>query len=680
MIFVMPPPPPAHIEIRHLPAHPRLWISAEGRAHSLTVSELQARREDPGAARAWSVIQEARGVDCRALVYLLTGDQAALTQALEQFRPGTSPNRLIAQAFAYDWLHAGLSETQRKELAQQMLASAEAATGRQYADVWEIVNNMPDSVTAAQCLVALATADEFPDRAQAIFDRGWRYQRELLHCTGDQEAHPDPLNPVHPLVGGGWPEGHDYDRHGTLQALTLWLALRSAGGPDFVSRSRYLDDKLLWYLQGLLPCEDYQLPVGDTDFPGGIPLSLDLHLLAMSAAAEGPHAPYLRDYLDRTPVQTGSAVSTFLFLDPAAPRRDWKTLPTDYFAAGVGTAAFRSEWSKDAAYVAVQASDHFVYHQQNQEGALYLYRNAPLAWRSGVYDGGVHDHDVNYVIRSIASNCLLVTDPQEQFRGPDGVEAVNDGGQVIGNWLPKPESMEMLQRMRGERESYVDRVTWLAYESGKDYGYAAFEYGRAYLAGKVPEALRQVVFLKPDWVVVLDRVTSGDPSFQKTFLLHAPEEMEVDPAAGLTTITTRSGPATAAPGRLFCRTLLPKEARLLRVGGPGEEFLVAGANRPHAGGVRTQLPGTYRLEVQAPTGAATTVFLHAFYLCPSAEEKEMPRAELVRSDGQQVSVSLADGKYVLRFSLVGPADWQWMKGRTRQPSAQAPLPCADPTP
>lgn len=668
MIAALPPPPPAHVEIRYLAPHPRLWLSADGRAHTPSVSALRERAQEPGAARAWSTIQASRAIQYRALVYLLTGDGPGLAEIVEQFRPIADPHRLAAQALAYDWLHPRLSEAQRQELARLLLDSADAAWERTYARLPEFLHNIPNTATAAQCLAALAAADEFPDRAQSVFDRGWGYQREVLRCTGDGDAHLDRLNPIYPLAGGGWPEGHDYDRHGTLEALALWLALRSAGGPDFVSGSRFVDDKLLWYLQGLLPSGNYMLPVGDNDFPGGLPLWHDLHLLAMSAAADGPHAPYLRDYLDRTPVQTGSAISTFLFVDPAAARRDWRELPTDYFAGGVGTAAFRSSWEDDASYVAVQASDHFVYHQQNQDGALYLYRNAPLAWRSGVYDGGVHDHNVNYVIRSIAANCILVTDPDEQFHGPHGVEAANEGGQVIGNWMPKANDMESLQRLRAERGSYADRVTWLAYESGEDYGYAAFEYGRAYLAGKVPEATRQVLFLKPDWVVVLDRVTSGDPTFQETFVLHAPEEMEVDPTAGRTTITTRSGPATAAPGRLFCQTVLPEGARLARVGGPGEEFVAGGANRPHRGGVKLQLPGTYRLEVRAPTGQATTGFLHAFYLCPSAEVVEMPGVELLPDDDQHAGLSLAGGEYVLRFPLAGATDWQWVRGGTRKTS------------
>jgi len=666
MTAVLPPPPPPHVEIRHLAPHPRLWISAEGRGGAPTVKELQARREQPRSARAWSVIRESRGIEYHALVYLLTGDAEVLAQTVAQFQTAGDPHRLMAQALAYDWVYQGLTEAQRKELAAQLMDSADAAWTRRQASLPEFLHNIPNTATAAQCMAGLAAADELPDRAQAAFDRGWKYQRETVRLTGDRDPKANPLNPIYPLYGGGWPEGHDYDRHGTLEALTLWLALRSAGGPDFVTGSRFADDKILWYLQGLVPSEHYMLPLADNDFPGNLPFWHDLHVLAMSAAAEGPHAPYLRDYLDRAEVQTGSAISTFLFADTTAPRRNWKELPTDYFTAGVGTAAWRTSWEPDASYVAVQASDHFVYHQQNQDGAFYIYRNAPLAWRSGVYDGGVHDHNVNYVIRSIAANCILVNDPKEQYHGPDGVEAVNDGGQAIGNWMPKANDMESLAALRARRESYEDRVTWLAQESAKDYGYAAFEYGRAYLVGKVPEAIRQVVFLKPDWVVVLDRVTSGDPSFQKTFLLHAPEELVVDPAAGLTTITTQSGPATVAPGKLFCKTLLPEGARLVRVGGPGEEFMVAGANRPIRGGVKLQLPGQYRLEVQAPVGEKTTVFLHTFYLCPNAAVKEMPKVELRRDGSDHVTVSLAEGKHAVRFPLTGKAEWEWVKGGTRK--------------
>ena len=206
MIAALPPPPPAHVEIRHLAPHPRLWLSADGRAHTPSLSVLRERTQDPGASRAWSTIQASRAIQYRALVHLLTGDGPDLAEIVEQFRPVRDPHRLGAQALAYDWLYPSLDEAQRQQLARLLLDSADAAWQRTYARLPEFLHNIPNTATAAQCLAALAVADEFPDRAQSVFDRGWGHQREILRCTGDGDAHPDRLKPARqpiPLRDGG---------------------------------------------------------------------------------------------------------------------------------------------------------------------------------------------------------------------------------------------------------------------------------------------------------------------------------------------------------------------------------------------------------------------------------------------------------------------------------------------
>jgi hypothetical protein len=656
------------ISLSKLAAHPRLWVSAQGRGGAPTPAALKRRAENPEAARFWSEIAGSDRIEHLALVYLLTGDRNAFEQAVGKFEKTTSSDLLSREALAFDWVYEGLNEGERKRIAGLLLESAEEMQGRGYASLRHQWHNIPCRYTAAMCVAALAAADEFPERAQACFDWGWEYQRENYLSAGDYDARPDALNPRYPLLGGGWPEGHDYDRHSSLPSVWLWLALRTATRINPVSGSRYLDQKFLWHWYALLPTERYILPVADTDWPHTIPSHHDLNVMAMSAAGEGPHAPFVRHYVWEWPTSGWSALTGFVFCGPEAPRRDPRELPTDYFAAGVGTATFRSAWGKDASFVAVQATDFFTYHQQNQNGAFYLYRNAPLAWRSGVYDGDVYDHNVNYTVRSIAANCILVFDPEEQYRVADRQTQANDGGQVIGNWGPRPNTFAELDALRADPENHVDRATWLAYESGDNYGYAAFEYGRSYATGKVPEAIRQLVFVKPDWVVVMDRVRSGKPEFQKTFVVHAPEEMEVDPAAGLTTVVTRGEIGAVAAGKLFCKTLLPRGAELARVGGPEARFLVEGRSREPHRVAEEQLPGVYRLEVRAPQ-EETTVFLHAFYLCPSVETAAMPAVELVADDEGHVTVSLEGGAQVLRFATAGPAEWEWVKGGERRVQA-----------
>jgi hypothetical protein len=93
----------------------------------------------------------------------------------------------------------------------------------------------------------------------------------------------------------------------------------------------------------------------------------------------------------------------------------------------------------------------------------------------------------------------------------------------------------------------------------------------AYPGEKSREAVRQFVFIKPDYFVVYDRVTSVSVDQQKVFLLH-----------------TDGKPAAVAPGiwrsenqqgSLFTRTLLPVKLNSEIIGGPGNEFFTGGKNR-----------------------------------------------------------------------------------------------------
>ena len=105
-------------------------------------------------------------------------------------------------------------------------------------------------------------------------------------------------------------------------------------------------------------------------------------------------------------------------------------------------AVMRSGWGTSDTVVTFKCSDWYTYHQNNGQGAFMIYKTAPLTTRTGVYDGGVHDHYVNCVIRTIAQNGITVIKPGEQYFDPDGVPAANDGGQMIQQWSGVPYSVE----------------------------------------------------------------------------------------------------------------------------------------------------------------------------------------------------------------------------------------------
>ena len=69
--------------------------------------------------------------------------------------------------------------------------------------------------------------------------------------------------------------------------------------------------------------------------------------------------------------------------------------------------------------------------------------------------------------------------------------------------------------------------------------------------------------------MVYDRVGASDPAYVKPWLLHTQNKPEVE---------GRVMRADSREGRLFCEALLPKDAAIELVGGPGKEFWSNGKN------------------------------------------------------------------------------------------------------
>ena len=88
---------------------------------------------------------------------------------------------------------------------------------------------------------------------------------------------------------------------------------------------------------------------------------------------------------------------------------------------------------------------------------------------------------------------------------------------------------------------------------------------------------------------------------------------------------------------LFCRTLLPEDAVLSVVGGPGKEFWAAGKNWKIDTGTLAEehlaMMGRWRVEVVPGTERTGDVFLHILHV-GDRTLKDMDRAELIRSAGR----------------------------------------------
>ncbi len=637
-------------DISKAPPHPRLYIGGLETAagyidpDSLT-SIAKTRPED------WALLNNARPLSARALSAMVSVDAKKFRQVVADLKSAkaTSGGELVELALAYDWIAADLAEPERKEIARH-IGDLAAGPVSQYITRSNAFDNNSLRRDMGIGLAALAIAGDDP-RAQQLLNGAHRIFDEFIEITGDHAAADDMAG--RGGYGGGWPEGHDYDRHGSRYAFIYFLGLRSATGVDVFKDSPFWKAKILEQIYIVLPNGINNVPFQDSDNPFIHRFDREM-MLVLAREFGDPHARYYLNHVNTEKV-TSSAIFDFLYNQPNAPEHDYSDLPKALYIPGTGLVYARSGWGPNDTYVAFCASDWYVYHQNDAQNVFAIYRNAPLAVKDGVYDGEMHTQYVDYSIRTISYCGMTVFDPAETYNGPDPIpHAVNDGGQMIQQWTgDAPTVAEWRKQAHRTDGPMRDIVDWKGFETNDTYTYMAAEASRAYKPGKVPFFSRQVVFIYPNWVIVFDRVTAGNADFAKTFRIHAPEEMEVSAAQAI--ITTRKTNHTTIPGRLFVQSLLPATAALTRVDGlsmvNGESFV-----GPDPYGDQLYCP--HHLEIST-RGEKTSYFLTAMYASDAGVEKA-PDAKIVEETPDKVTLSL-DGGHVLSFDKTGDVAWQMLK-------------------
>ncbi len=635
-------------DISDLPPHPRLWIgglpTAAGHIDPDTLMERAETHPEQ-----FDLLRSATSIEGRALLATLTGDSAMLAELVDTLKTvETHGTRLAFHALAFDWIAAVISDEDRAAIARNLGDLAEAS----YEGWTNVYHNINIGRSTGAAVAALAIAGHDP-RAQEIFDATYPRFVEFMNITGDGLAPTEENLHGRAAWGGGWPEAHDYDRHGSRYALIYFLALRSATGEDVLTGSRFWQDKPLFHIYVVLPNGRNIVPFHDDDHPFLLQHEREV-MLVLSREYEDPYARWYVNHVNDTPV-TGSAAWEFLFDEPDIPERDFTSLPHAHYIPGTGTVYARSGWGLNDTYVAFSSADWFTYHQNNSQNEFVIYRNAPLAVKDGVYHGSVWDDFINYTIRTVSHNCITVFDPDETFMGPWSQEAANDGGQMIQQWTGDPHTLEMW-RAQADRTDRPRRdiVDWIGFETNDVYTYAAAEAGRAYSEGKVPFFSRQLLFIYPHWILVFDRVEAGDPTFRKTFHLHAPEEMDVSGTSAV--ITTHEAKHTTIPGRLFVESLLPHGATVERIDGLA---IVEGKSWAMREPYNDQLLCPHHLNITAPE-ETVSFFLTAMY-ATDADVDQAPAARIVEETDDSVTVSLDEGAWVVRFNKTGEVAWEMVE-------------------
>jgi heparin/heparan-sulfate lyase len=242
-----------------------------------------------------------------------------------------------------------------------------------------------------------------------------------------------------------------------------------------------------------------------------------------------------------------------------------------------------------------------------------------------VYDAFGSSHDVNYHLRTIAHNTVLVNDPAEKWeRIRAGPVSGNDGGQAHV-WPHHNGAVSDAAAWRRDRGLY-DIGEILAFEDEGSTLYVAGDATRAYSQDKLVLFTRQIVFIRPNTFLIFDRVKSKRPGFKKTWLLQAAKKP---------TGTPPNLVVTNGKGRLFIQTLLPEDP----------EVNLASGDALYCYGGKAYLPARdtgpapeCRIEISPAGRRNLDLFLHVLTAADGATDK-VPEARC-RIQGQEVIVTL----------------------------------------
>ena len=460
-------------------------------------------------------------------------------------------------------------------------------------------------------------------------------------------------------AGGGWAEGY-YIHYWLYEWLFFCEAARRCAGADtFAPAPEFYRQRAVAGMFEMHPgIGQYgsrrPAPMGDGGgrlFGGDRDKALNARRILVNLYRDDADHRAVHAFNETTPrASVGNyAYKDFLWRDPTVAAGSLDGFRLSHISRGPGHVHARSSWNDDATWFFFRCGPRFTAHQHLDAGHFLIYKHAELAGDGGHYDGFGTPHDVNYHLRTIAHNTILVHDPRETWPAiRAGRVTGNDGGQHH-NWPHHNGAVSDPQEWLQRRELYAI-AKLLAFEDRGEYLYVAGDATRAYAPEKLDLFTRQIVYLRPDTFIVFDRVVAKDAAMKKTWLLQAME--------------TPTGEAphlvvTHGRGRLFVQTLLPARAEIRLVSGAA---LYAYGGRSYPPARDTGPAPKCRIEVSPAVPARTDYFLHVLTAADDQTDAA-PRATVAAGpDTVIVSVgtvrlALAKDRVAARIALTAGGDW-----------------------
>ncbi|MBI4613977.1 MAG: heparinase II/III family protein [Planctomycetes bacterium] len=592
---------------------PRVFVGRTAGPMRVALAELA-----PRAKPAWrdDVLHD-------AMRWLVQGDRDAADRAVARIQIAGSTDYqeltfwLPYHAIAYDWLQGfdGFSPQERAKARDALLVGIRACAPLYLEEGRQIFHN---SYPGNACPAALAAMVLSPESSEA--KETWEKAHEKILAE---------LLPGLAYRDGAFQEGYSYAME-LYEPLLLYLAAyESWTGEDIFRKiEREFGDcvrsGLLWMVYGARGGRTF---VRWGDIVGGSRATtreerkwmFDLVAFATSDADLAAFSRRLSEiWKDGVHGATRNALWSYLWERPELAGRATRQLPPDrlWGKDSLGHAILRAGWEDGDTVVSFQAGDHFGFHQHQDQGNFTIWRGEPLAAEGGLYSLEKPYYD-RYFTTAWAHNLVVLSGP--------GV--AHDGAQRPLH-LHHCFSVEEYRTLLSNDSLETGNI--LYFESRPDHAAVGADITAAYDPVSMSGFVRQLVFLRPATVVVLDSVATAKGDQIPRWLLQTVEKPE---------IVENGAVLTKGETRLYVRRLLPENAEARVV----EGFVAAGETyTPGRGPQEFDENARWRIEL-SPGSGGRVFFLHVLFA--AAPGGTPPAARLAR-DGSSLGATVG-GRTVL---------------------------------
>ena len=299
---------------------------------------------------------------------------------------------------------------------------------------------------------------------------------------------------------------------------------------------------------------------------------------------------------------------------------------TGTFFPTYGLAVMRSGTTPQDTFASIKVGAQYDGHQHYDELSFVIMKQGVLTSATGCRDGAPHHRA--YYAQTIGHNSPLIRMPDEPL--PPHWYPVN---------LPKVDWTQFRcdggqdRKAAGKNLGFAQTDRWLV--TGGDAT-------KCYSAKKCKEAVRMFVYIKPDYFVIYDRLESVKPDQQKVFVLHTQNELVQKDGVWTN---------TEFRGKLFTKTLLPKQVKTEVIGGPGKEFWTNGQNFPVGAQYdrfwkQRNFLGRYRLEISPAAPECRARMLHVLQAADISTSGMIPVKLLEDATRDGAELTLPDGEVV----------------------------------